>query len=73
VLAIVVMAYAELVPFLRLFADALVMTPVQHNLEVGFQVEVPDFAPFVIGMLMLVAAECFGQGLRLRDDVDGLV
>lgn len=73
ILSMVVLSYAVLVPFLRLFADALVMTPVQRNLEVRFQVEVADFAPFVIGLLMLVGAECFRQGLRLRDDVDGLV
>jgi hypothetical protein len=73
VLSIVVLAYAVVLPFLRLLADALVMTPVRDNLEVRFQIEVPDFAPFVIGLVMLVAAECFRQGLRLRDDVDGLV
>jgi hypothetical protein len=73
VLSIVVLAYAVVLPFLRLLADALVMTPVRDNLEVRFQIEVPDFAPFVIGLVMLVAAECFRQGLRLRADVDGLV
>ncbi len=73
VLSLVVVAYAVLAPFLRLFADALVMTPVQRNLDVRFQIEVQDFAPFVIGLLILVAAECFRQGLRLRDEVEGLV
>jgi len=73
VLSILVLAYAVVVPFLRLLADALVMTPVQDQLEVRFQLEVQDFAPFVIGLVMLVAAECFRQGLRLREDVAGLV
>lgn len=68
-----VLGYAVLLPFLRLSADALVMTPVQHDLEVRFRVGVEDFVPFVIGLVILVAAECFRQGVRLRDDVAGLV
>lgn len=62
------------VPALVLYL-ALVIAPRVIDWALGkpLQSEVPDLAPFVIGLVMLVAGECFRQGLRLYNDVDGLV
>ena len=48
------------------------MWSVPTNL-VGFTLDLSGLFPLVVALLLLVLAEGFRVGLRLRDDVEGLV
>jgi hypothetical protein len=72
-LAVLVLAYGVLVKTTRVLLDFLITAPVKAEPSAYFRVEAGDFVAVVLGLLLLALAECFRQGARLRDDVEGLV
>lgn len=72
-LALLVLAYGLLIPVIRLAVTFVVLAPVQARPELSVTVLPWQAAPLVIGWLLLVLAEAYRHGERLRDDVTGLV
>lgn len=74
VLAILVVAYGVLVPSATAMATLGITWDLDPTGSVALVLDATQVAvPLAAGMLVLVVAECFRIGVRLRDDVAGLV
>lgn len=72
VVGVSLLAYGLVLPPLRGLLDFLILTP-ENGPGVSFALDLTTLLPFVIGTVVLVLAESFRVGNRLRSDVEGLV
>ncbi|MGI8459110.1 MAG: DUF2975 domain-containing protein [Propionibacteriaceae bacterium] len=72
-LAVLVLGYGLVVKQTRVFVDFLITAPIKPEPMALFTITPGAFVPIVLGVALLALAECFRQGARLRDEVDGLV
>lgn len=72
VLGVLVLVYAVVATFADPFVLLAVLWSVQAPL-VAFTLDLSGLLPLVLALVLLVLAESFRVGLRLRDDVEGLV
>lgn len=74
IINLLVVAYGMLVPLITVAADFVITADLRAGGPAAYFTVVPaDFAPIMIGLLLVAVTECFRQGVALRDDVDGLV
>ena len=72
-LAVVILAYGVLVPFLPILTGLMVAWSASADGSVAGTFSPFSLLPLVVGLLVAALAECFRVGSRLRDDVEGLV
>lgn len=72
VVGIVLIAYGLVMPPLRGLLDFVILTP-ESGPGISYALDLSTLLPFVIGTMVLVLAESFRVGDRLRSDVEGLV
>lgn len=72
-LALVLVFGGILWPFLMMGATFALVAGLQDDPSVLFTFSLTDFAPLLVGMLLLAVAEAFRRGIGLAEDVEGLV
>lgn len=72
-LAVVILAYGVLIPFLPTLTGMMVAWPSSADGAVAGLLSPFSLLPLVVGLLVAALAECFRVGTRLRNDVEGLV
>ena len=72
-LALLVLLVGLLQPFVTAAVSFALVAQVQDQPSVLFTFNLTDFAPVLVGMLLLALGEVFSRGIVLADDVEGLV
>lgn len=72
-LALLVLLAGLLQPFVKVAVSFALVAQVQDQPSVLFTFNLADFAPVLVGMLLLALGEVFSRGIVLADDVEGLV